>query len=408
MPHPESFPSLPPADRLDVHSKVIRGLHDYGKLPGYAEATRPEATQRRRTFESDEAFWKAVIAREVVPGDHVALLASSDWSGFRLAGWVPRAPGLYWKTDSSRLRNLAERDVISKADGYTVYGPGGKSWLMLGGMGSVRFSPAERTRLLSASSSGEGWTGVPVLLREEAFDRHRFIEDGVRANLKGVLAAIPREYTEHLGGTAGLPRVCLEIADATGIEPFSGPSDYRYFQGCAWTLFEHRPNGESPARYDYAHYTFNAIGEKGLGDAVQFLHDYVGKRQGTMFTDFDEEVPRLGGFVELPLSELKNSEVSRPKLRRLIDRVVNETMSDASVRYDQLSTALSRLNESELRMFTSEYLDFDLDAVVGRTAGNEDRVAAILDRYSRRGEREALTVGLVTARPDLTALLATP
>ena len=157
-------------------------------------------------------------------------------------------------------------------------------------------------------------------------------------------------------------------------------------------------------QYDYCYFNLNSRDPAHMGEAVAFLHTYVAKLSGSMLTDFDECQPQLGGDIRLPISEL-DRDVSRTKLKLLIERVKADTLGENRVRYENLAGVLLKFTQGELRRFSLEHLGLDLDSRVGLTAGNEARVSEILAEHPGEKRRD-LVCALLAEFPGLSNELA--
>ncbi|MGD1994900.1 MAG: hypothetical protein PVI59_17030, partial [Anaerolineae bacterium] len=269
---------------------ALRTVQDYVKLPGYYASAEAEPTPALREYRSEKDFWYETLGHreDIEPpqaGDAISL------TKFRLSEWVPRVPGLYWKDESLKLRDAARYEILQTDRRFTVYSPAGKTMHILGGVGNVRLLPSGQSQLLCASSSGEYWRGVPILLEGDAFQEYRDAPDGIIVSLEGRWRPLPAEYARQLGSDAGIPRYCLVVDAADHVAVLNDGSSWSWkCQSSAWTLFEYRDEDNLP-RYDFAYCTFRAFRSRAdhLRDASHFIRDYIDQRHGTVLTDFDQE-----------------------------------------------------------------------------------------------------------------------
>jgi hypothetical protein len=245
-----------------------------------------------------------------------------------------------------------------------------------------------------------------VLLEQEAYDRYREMPTLMRATVHGVLTALPLEYANWLSGNEGVPRVCLAVSSPEQIELFEDPPQHGWYETCPWTLFEYRPGPAALRRYDYTYFHHNLLHPDEAQEAIEFIRKYVIERGGTMLTDYDALEPRLDAL--LPVSELQNSEVSRVRLRDLVKRIKDETLSGREVRYERVPELLiEHFNTGEsLRRFASDHLDLPLDQLIGRSAGVAEMVEALVDECQAQRRMEDLVCAMVIERPILSDQLA--
>ena len=147
-----------------------------------------------RRYRDEASFWSDILEHKLYPGDLIQI------ENFQLSLWVPRVPGLYWKGESRKIRDAARKEQLSPG----IYNPVGKTMHIMGGMGTIRLLPSVSGRLVCASSSGYYWKGVPVLIQGDAWHAYREISTGLTAQISGILAEMPREYAQMLGGHSSL------------------------------------------------------------------------------------------------------------------------------------------------------------------------------------------------------------
>jgi hypothetical protein len=385
---------------------LVRGAHalrtaqDYVKLPGYYADTEAAPTSTVREYQNEKDFWYEALGyrKDAEPpraGDAVTL------TKFRLSEWVPRVPGLYWKDESLKLRDGARFETLQTDHRFAIYSPAGKTMHILGGVGNVRLLPSGQSQLLCASSSGEYWRGVPVLLEGEAFQEYRDAPDGIVVSLEGRWRPLPAEYARQLGSNAGIPRYCLVIDAADHVTVLNDGSSWSWkCQSSAWTLFEYRGEDNLP-RYDFAYCIFRAFRSKTghLEEATYFIRDYVERRHGTVLTDFDQEIPQFDAW--LPINELMSREVDPRRLRALVNRVKEGALSPERVQYETLpSVLMDHFNIEELRILAVDYLALDLEDLVGPSAGKVDHVQALVDFCDEQERTADLVAGAIQQRQE--------
>jgi hypothetical protein len=385
---------------------AVRTAQDYVKLPGYRGLAAPApAATAAREYSDEKEFWADVLgygdpAQKPRAGGQIVL------HGFRLSPWAPRVPGLFWKAESLRLRAAARGERLAPGAGVGLYTPIGKTLQVLGGVGNVRLLPSATGRVICASSSGYYWRGVPVLLQEQAWQMYGDVETGLEVDLAGVWSPLPREYAQALGGDAGIPRYCLIVNRHEDVTPrkeaWPGSSS-------AWSLFEYR-DSDNRIRYDFVYCTWEINRRSRLrrpteedahstDEAADFLRGYLGQYHGEALTDFDEEMPHFDAV--LPVSELMSQQVNAARLRAFVDRVKQRALSPETVRYDRLPQLLMQhFNGEELRILASDYLDMELEHLVGPHAGLAEQVDALVSYCEQQDRLADLVVGVAQERPQ--------
>jgi hypothetical protein len=399
-------------DSLMLGANAVRTVHDYVKLPGYYKVPELDGTGKTREYVDEGDLWRDAIAsnHEPVEGSRVLLRQ------FLLSHWVPRVPGLYWKAESDQLRASADSHVLqansrdARFNRY-VYAPTGKTLQILGGVGNVRLLPTASGRLICASSSGEYWRGVPILIRADAWEALGEIPTGLKADVTGVWTAMPRDASEGLGGEAGIPRCCLVVNKAADVQ-FSRDSKDGY--GSAWTLFERRDRDTNLLSYDFTYSVF-AVSSKGQGpadgsfnsdnEAADYLRQYVTMFQGQVLTDYDELMPHFDAL--LPINELMSREVDPRKLRSFVERVKRRALSNETIKYDELPKVLmSNFDQEELRLLALDYLSLRLEDLIGPAGAKADAVSALITYCEEQDRLPELVAGAIQMRPAVSQRLA--
>jgi hypothetical protein len=157
-------------------------------------------------FFDDECFWRelsSVDERSTVPGSVFHI------SGAAVSEWVARVPGLYWASGSAKMRMLNPAYKEAQTSQWTTYVPMGKSRLVSGGVGTLKFSPSEDGfRLVTLTTSFNASRGVPALISDEVWE-HCNLAEGVGIEGDARWSALPRKWAEQFPLVRGIPRGCL-------------------------------------------------------------------------------------------------------------------------------------------------------------------------------------------------------
>lgn len=395
-------------ETLMLGANAVRTAQDYVKLRGYNSLPEVDGAGRPQEYLDEEEFWLDAIgpASTLREGSRIVLRK------FLLSHWVPRVPGLYWKGTSGQLRASACAHIIQpdSEEDFVLYAPAGKTLQILGGVGNVRLSPSVSGQVVCASSSGEYWCGIPILIRPEAWQSLGEIQSGLRADVTGVWTAMPRDATQGLGGEEGIPRCCLVVNRSDDIQ-FLRESKDGY--SSAWTLFERRDRYTNLLNYDFAYCVFRVSSKSATPagyfnndkDAAGWLQEYVNRYQGQVLTDYDEREVHFD--AALPINELMSNEVDPGVIRAFVARVKRGALSPDTVRYDALPQILvSKFNNEELRELVLDCLQLDLENIVGTAAGKADVVTALMTFCEEQNSLPELVAGIVQMRPDLSKQLA--
>lgn len=399
-------------DSLLLGANAVRTVHDYVKLPGYYKLPELDGSGKTQEYVDEGEFWRDAIEPNTTLGEGCRVRLRQ----FLVSHWVPRVPGLYWKANSDQLRARADSHVLqpnSEDARYNryVYAPTGKTLQILGGVGNVRLLPTDSGHLICASSSGEYWRGIPILVRPEVWQSLGEIPSGRRANVTGVWTAMPRDTSQGLGGEAGIPRYCLAVNRLADLQ-FSQEAKDGY--SSAWTLFERRDRDTNLLSYDFTYSVF-AVSSKGTkpadgsfnsdNEAADYLREYVTMFQGQVLTDYDEVKPHFDAL--LPINELMSREVDPRRLRTFVERVKRGALSNETIKYEELPRVLmANFDQEELRLLALDYLTLRLEDLIGATAGKADAVSALITYCEEQNRLPELVAGTIQMRPGVSQWLA--
>jgi hypothetical protein len=396
-------------DEIVRGAMALQTAEDYVTLPGYKEIIPRSTFDRIRKYNHENDFWNDVLGSRIEnrlqPGDKVLL------KGFAVSQWIPRVPGLFWKEESRILRDKASHEVEYYNQGITIYNPVGKSMHILGGIGNLRLLPNSSGRLICASSSGQYWRGIPILLNECDWHYYADLYSGSTVDIYGTWALLPHEHSILLGGDKGIPRGCIMVTDIKNLK--------RSIPGscAAWTLFEYR-DSNMLLNYAFAYCTFqidhlpqrNTINQcrnnEEINNASSFIKDYLKRYRGLALTDFDETEPRIDAY--LPVNELMSREVDSRRLRSFVERVKDNVLSPETVKYQALRGILmNRFSLEDLRILAMDYVRVDLETLVAPIAGKASQVDALIQYCEEADAYKNLIAGCIQWMPELKIELAT-
>jgi hypothetical protein len=253
-------------------------------------------------FTENEDFWSHVLSQASVQMKWIEL------TDFGLCDWFPRSPGLYHTPEARWQRAYAERYVKEK-DGIWFYEPGGKTHMINGGIGSIRFKPihveGRPCQLCTASSDRLCHTGVPLavpigLLDHIDFDYKR------RYRLMGQMRFLPDFLEHYFYHLERIPQIYVLVEELEAIgraKTDVAITPMVFFQA------QHAP--DKAYRRDYVTYvTASSTDKRGLDRAADWIAWYVSQYDGRIVTNYDQQQP---AFREAPFS-LQN--VMGGRLRR--------------------------------------------------------------------------------------------
>lgn len=159
----------------------------------------------------DSHFWSCVERNRTVQRKEFTLY------GFVLSEWVARVPGLYWSKDADQLRALASTKVQFQSDDWITFEPGGKSYQVMGGIGTLKFPPDEKGyRLGSLTACYNASSGIPVLISPDVWEDHK-LSEGCRLKATGIWQPMSIGWAERFPSIAGIPREYLVLNKSSQI-----------------------------------------------------------------------------------------------------------------------------------------------------------------------------------------------
>ncbi len=320
----------------DGLKKTLGTLIDYLSLHKYVALRIEKLRGVSKEFYKEEDFWKAAlgsVAFRTISIEPLPEGAIITLKGFQITEWVPVNPGRYWTEPGTAYRYEARehRDLIyfSQPQPMLAYDPDGKTYMMLGGMGTVKPKP-QRFRpigspesapysLLCATSSGYCWSGIPILVSDtvyRSFRRPLRQQKKVEADIVGIYQTnpvLPEDLVlsargEKISNRAkqliteccGIPQNVIVVESVLNIKKRISEIPIK---AVAWTLFQ----GIKPDNtefYSFTYHTFNPQDEVSHNIARNFILNYFfhfgGKR---ILTDYDENRPWFSVFTKKDIEE---------------------------------------------------------------------------------------------------------
>jgi hypothetical protein len=296
-----------------------------------APPAAPERPVRDRTYTSNEDLWRDLI------GDNVRAPSTIRLTDFWLSDWFPLRPGLYHTQAARNNRDMAQRHLLTgpgvnkeglrafervlqrrlsrdlirrlRPESTYVYDPYGKSMMLNGGVGCVRFKPKQlpegQVWFMGASATPVAHQGIPVALPDSLYSE--FVEQAaeksyLRCTLTGRLAYIPTDLDSLYRDLVGIPQVYLRVDD---VQASGTHTEVAFLADGAVTVLA-PPAVRPPAgSWDLANgiyaafVSFDPGKSHSIQNATQWLADvYAGELlNGRIMTDFDERTRRFAGAI---------------------------------------------------------------------------------------------------------------
>jgi hypothetical protein len=188
----------------------------------YARADTPLLTQpggrqsdEHDYYYDDRSFWERVF-----DNPEGAWGIEFDLIGTVLSEWVARVPGLFWRPEALKMREVAEEKITYVSNGWRVLHPPGKSEKVMGGIGTFRLPPAvDGTRLVVLTTTMNASVGVPALVFPDVWDRigQHGPHEGRLLGGRARWQPMSEGWSARFKSTRDIPRGYLVLDDPDGI-----------------------------------------------------------------------------------------------------------------------------------------------------------------------------------------------
>jgi hypothetical protein len=183
-------------------SPLIENLEEYPLLDERGEDI----------YMGDEQFWDLVLGDKPPIWGH-----RFRFDIVALSEWVPRVPGLFWSKNAAALRNLGASLVEYRSNQWTTFKPLGKSQIVMGGVGSLKFPPDETGhRLVSFSLGHNASSGIPALIAPEVWEHHD-LKEGDVVKIHAQWQKMSIGWAERFPSIRGIPRGYLTLTDPSQV-----------------------------------------------------------------------------------------------------------------------------------------------------------------------------------------------
>jgi hypothetical protein len=250
---------------------------------------------------------------------------------FKIIDWFPRTPGLY-HTDRAGYARREAQQYSREEKGIRFYEPMGKTHMIDGGIGSIRFKPilieGSECWLCTATSDGYCHSGIPLAIPSQIMSK---IEFNYKYIIYGQTRFLPNFLERHFYHMTRIPQIYL-LVDSIEKVGFS----HVPVHVTPMVFF----TGEKRQRYseqgNVTYVTCRADSLLEIDRAAEWLHDYTERYNGEIITNFDEQRPT---FKNAPFSlqnvmagNLKAEQLSRFNIERaeIVCNTVHEIHSEVT------------------------------------------------------------------------------
>jgi hypothetical protein len=295
----DDIPSVAGLDEERIAQFLIEHLRN-ANLQGRGKAGQDAPDTEIR---SNREFWLPILNERYRAYRWVKLI------NFQIIDWFPRTPGLYHTVRASMSRREARRYVREEA-GFRFYEPRGKTHMMDGGIGAVRFKPmiieGDECWLCTATSDEYCHTGVPVAIPNHIMAR---VELNKQFTITGQTRFLPEFLAHHFYHMTRIPQMYL-LADSIEISGYSRES----LQITPMVFFTGERRRQLEERGNVTFVTCRADSLLELDRAADWLDQYVGRYGGEIITNFDEQRPTFQ-HAPFSLQNVMNGRLDKARLQ---------------------------------------------------------------------------------------------
>lgn len=339
-------------------------------------------------FNDDRRFWDIILAS--APGETYG--HSFRFSYCALSKWVARVPGLFWSTGAKALRKLAEGAIELKSAEWKVYHPLGKSQRVLGGIGTLKFSPdGMGNRLVTLSCGHNASSGVPAIISTEVWEHYELREGDILSG-EAKWQDVPMGWAERFPSIRGIPRGCLVIKHPSQIHVIERNQPVQ-FHPC--TVMEYY-SGDA-ILYDFVYATADTSVRGYRQSLEEFFEGYKARneRYGRYLIPADQSQP----LFDAEYAGSSNQD-SQSQLRLIEERVHQRSFKGQTI--DELLQVLaSTCSNDDLKALSR---DIRLNPNAWFTGAAAARSAVqLLDVCIQRNKVDELVDALALQKPVLVA-----
>ena len=283
---------------------------------------------------SNEEFWK-----DILTGNH-RFLRWARLAKFQIVDWFPRTPGLYHTGSANRARYEAQK-YLREENGVKFYEPRGKTHMIDGGLGAVRFKTInldnEDYWLCTATSDGQCHSGVPLAIPNHLMHS---IDVFSSYRITGKIKFLPKFLEQHFYHMTKIPQIYMLV---DSIERFGSNVIPPIISPMVFFTSSKRMGFAQQGNVTFVNCRSNSQQELDL--AAEWLSEYVNKYGNEIITNFDEQRPI---FKDAPFSlqKILNGKFDKAKLQKFDIHEANIICDSI----DKIYTEIFNMSKNEINI----------------------------------------------------------
>lgn len=248
----------------------------------------PAVSAPDNAFNSNDAFWKSILAR------NATALSWIELPSFQISDWYPRSPGLYHTDEAHQQRKRALQNLVDE-DGVSHYRPAGKTDMIAGGIGTIRFKPisieGSAHWMCTATSDHYCHTGIPLAVPQRLLSNIDIYKPG-KFRVVGQLRFLPKFFDEYFQHYIRIPQLYVQVSELRRLSDDGHPITVT-----PMVFFE--AEGEWGEQHNVTYVQCSSLDDEELDRASDWIEGYVQRYGLAILTNFDQQRPT---FANVPFS----------------------------------------------------------------------------------------------------------
>jgi hypothetical protein len=285
-------------------------------------------------FWSSEEFWNDILFKDQRALRWVRLVK------FQIVDWFPRTPGLFHTRDAVRARHEAQQ-YLREENGVKFYEPRGKTHMIDGGLGAVRFKTVNIENsdcwLCTATSDKQCHSGVPLAVPNYFMNK---IDSYSNYRITGQTRFLPKFLERHFNHMSRVPQIYLLVDN---VERFGQNQNPPTISPMVFFTSERQRRHSQEGNVTFVHCRSDSSQELDL--AGEWLSEYVHRYGNKIITNFDEQRPI---FKDAPFSlqKILNGEFDKNELHKF--DIHNANIICDSI--DEIYAEVIRMSKNEINI----------------------------------------------------------
>lgn len=297
-------------------ANLISTLENYSALQWQADAHGDIKGFGVQLYDDNDFWWKVLYNPDQFWNMEIKI------SGATVSDWVARVPGLYFTKGAEALRNVPNQYIEKiHSERWIQYRPIGKSQVVMGGIGTFILPPDDNGNLLlTASTSNNASTGIPILVSPEVMDHIKLKQGDIIESARGVWRKMSHSWANRFPSIKGIPRgyIVIDNPDNIRIRKSSEPVEIHPCSIMEYSL-------GNATLYDYIFCTVDTNVQNYRFRIEDFFERYRKEngRDGRYLIAADMNNPLFESHFNSPADLLRNDPGGKAQIELINERIRN-------------------------------------------------------------------------------------